>query len=210
VTDQEVGVLAIGAGPANLALAVALEECGDQALAEDPLVLEQHGQLLDEMHLTNYGGLTPPFLDELYWMLYRQKVPGPQRSAVRPMTEVVGARIDGDEVVLDLRDRRSGKVERLHCDLVFEGAWCGLRPGTASTAHSHHEYEIFIAMAGQSTLMVDDQQYEFAAGDIAQLTAGCTHHVVNEGSADFEFYAIWWDSDMSARSAAHHDQESPR
>jgi mannose-6-phosphate isomerase-like protein (cupin superfamily) len=92
----------------------------------------------------------------------------------------------------------------------FEGAWCGLRPGTASTAHSHHEYEIFIAMAGQSTLMVDDQQYEFAAGDIAQLTAGCTHHVVNEGSADFEFYAIWWDSDMSARSAAHHDQESPR
>lgn len=72
MTDQEVGVLAIGAGPANLALAVALEECGDQALAEDTLVLEQHGQLLDEMHLTNYGGLAPPFLDELYWMLYRQ------------------------------------------------------------------------------------------------------------------------------------------
>jgi L-ornithine N5-oxygenase len=121
VTDQEVGVLAIGAGPANLALAVALEECGDQALAEDTLVLEQHGQLLDEMHLTNYGGLAPPFLDELDWMLYRQKVPGPQRSAVRPMTEVVGARIDGDEVVLDLRDRRSGKVEPLHCDLVLLG-----------------------------------------------------------------------------------------
>lgn len=82
---------------------------------------EVREQLLDEVHLTNYGGLAPPFLDELYWMLYRQKIRGPQRSSVRVLTEVVGARMDGGEVVLDLRDRRSGKVEPLRCDLVLLG-----------------------------------------------------------------------------------------
>jgi L-ornithine N5-oxygenase len=37
------------------------------------------------------------------------------------MTEVVAARVENDEVVLDLRDRMSGKVEPLHCDLVLLG-----------------------------------------------------------------------------------------
>jgi mannose-6-phosphate isomerase-like protein (cupin superfamily) len=86
----------------------------------------------------------------------------------------------------------------------FEGAWCVLRPGTESTAHAHHEYEIFIAMAGRSVLVVNDQRHEFAAGDIAHLSPGSTHHVVNDGADDFEFYAIWWDDDMSARFAARH------
>jgi len=78
-------------------------------------------QLLDEVHLTNYSGLAPPFLDDIYGMLYRQRGLGPQRSEIRSMTEVVGAHADGDEVVLDLRDRRSGKVEPLRCDLVLLG-----------------------------------------------------------------------------------------
>ncbi|MFC0430663.1 lysine N(6)-hydroxylase/L-ornithine N(5)-oxygenase family protein [Kutzneria buriramensis] len=82
---------------------------------------EVRAQILDEMRFTNYAGLAPPFLDELYTMLYRQKRLGPRRSTVRAMTEVVGARVDGDEVVLDLRDRRSGKVEPLRCDVVLLG-----------------------------------------------------------------------------------------
>jgi L-ornithine N5-monooxygenase len=83
---------------------------------------EVRSQVLDEMRFTNYAGLAPPFLDELYMMLYRQKMlGGPPRSSVRAMTEVVGARMDGDEVVLDLRDRKSGKVEPLRCDLVLLG-----------------------------------------------------------------------------------------
>ncbi|WP_329095570.1 lysine N(6)-hydroxylase/L-ornithine N(5)-oxygenase family protein [Streptomyces sp. NBC_01439] len=82
---------------------------------------EVRAQILDEMRFTNYAGLAPPFLDELYTMLYRQKTVGPQRSEVRAMTEVVGARLDGDEVVLDLRDRLSGKTEPLRCDLVVLG-----------------------------------------------------------------------------------------
>jgi L-ornithine N5-oxygenase len=82
---------------------------------------EVRAQILDEMRLTNYAGLAPPFLDEIYQMLYQQKRLGPQRSSVRAMTEVVGARMDDDEVVLDLRDRRTGKVEPLRCDVVLLG-----------------------------------------------------------------------------------------
>uniref|UniRef100_A0AAU2K2X0 L-lysine N6-monooxygenase MbtG n=1 Tax=Streptomyces sp. NBC_00049 TaxID=2903617 RepID=A0AAU2K2X0_9ACTN len=82
---------------------------------------EVRSQLLDEMRFTNYAGLAPPFLDELYTMLYRQKMVGPQRSEVRAMTEVTGARVEDGEVVLDLRDRLSGKIEPLRCDLVVLG-----------------------------------------------------------------------------------------
>ncbi|MGW5049557.1 lysine N(6)-hydroxylase/L-ornithine N(5)-oxygenase family protein [Actinokineospora sp. NPDC004072] len=88
---------------------------------------EVRAQILDEMRLTNYAGLAPPFLDELYLMLYQQRRLGQQRSSVRSMTEVVGARMDGDEVVLNLRDRMTGKVEPLRCDLVLLGT--GYDPG---------------------------------------------------------------------------------
>ncbi|TMR06523.1 L-lysine 6-monooxygenase [Actinomadura soli] len=82
---------------------------------------ETREQVLKEMHLTNYAGLAPPFADELYNMLYQQRMLGDQRSTVRPLTEVVGARADRDDVVLDLRDRKNGKVEPLRCDLVLLG-----------------------------------------------------------------------------------------
>ncbi len=82
---------------------------------------EVRAQVLDEMRFTNYAGLAPPFLDELYTMLYRQRMLGEQRSEIRAMTDVVGARVEGEEVVLDLKDRLSGKTEPLRCDLVLLG-----------------------------------------------------------------------------------------
>ncbi len=88
---------------------------------------ETRAEILDEMHLTNYAGLAAPFVDELYSMLYQQKMLGRRRSVVRAMIEVVGARVDGDEVALDLRDRRSGKIESLRADLVLLGT--GYEPG---------------------------------------------------------------------------------
>ncbi|GAB6900177.1 cupin domain-containing protein [Kineosporia succinea] len=91
----------------------------------------------------------------------------------------------------------------------FEGAWCVLRPGDESTAHAHHEYEIFIAMKGSATLVVDGQESPFAAGDIVHLLPGSLHKVVNRGGDDFEYYGIWWDADMSGEFLARH-QESTR
>ncbi|MHC0429387.1 SidA/IucD/PvdA family monooxygenase [Streptomyces sp. O3] len=82
---------------------------------------EARGQILAEMRQTNYAGLAEPFLDELYSMLYRQRLYGAERSETRVMTDIVGARVDGDEVVLDLHDRKTGKVEQLRCDLVLLG-----------------------------------------------------------------------------------------
>jgi L-ornithine N5-oxygenase len=78
-------------------------------------------ELLDEARPTNYGGLAPPFVDELYGMLYRQKGLGPERSSVRTLAEVVSARVADGEIVLDVRDRRTGKVEPMYCDLVLLG-----------------------------------------------------------------------------------------
>ena len=90
----------------------------------------------------------------------------------------------------------------------FEGAWCVLRAGADSTPHAHHEYEIFIAMTGRSTLSVDGERFEFAAGDIVHLTPGSTHQVINDGAEDFEYYGIWWDSDMSAKFLTRHQGEA--
>ncbi|MBW4718026.1 cupin domain-containing protein [Saccharothrix sp. SC076] len=91
----------------------------------------------------------------------------------------------------------------------FEGAWCVMRPGDVSTAHSHHEYEIFIAMKGRAKLTVDGESTELVEGDIAHLVPGTTHYLVNEADSDFEYYAIWWDTDMSAAFVARHGQASP-
>ncbi|MFD0568384.1 SidA/IucD/PvdA family monooxygenase [Kitasatospora gansuensis] len=82
---------------------------------------ESRKQILEEIRLTNYAGLAAPFLDETYSMLYEQKLSGSQRSAVRSMTEVLEAREEDGEVVLELRDRRTGKTDTVRCDLVLLG-----------------------------------------------------------------------------------------
>jgi L-ornithine N5-oxygenase len=82
---------------------------------------EARREILREMRLTNYAGLAPPFADELYTMLYRQQLRGGTRSTVRPLTEVVRAVTDGDAVVLTVRDRKTGALETVRCDVVLLG-----------------------------------------------------------------------------------------
>ena len=89
----------------------------------------------------------------------------------------------------------------------FRGAWCILRQATESTPHAHPDYEIFIAMKGSAALVVDGERRPFVAGDIAHMRPGSTHHLVNDGPADFEYYAIWWDEEMTAQFAARHERE---
>ncbi|UAC01872.1 cupin domain-containing protein [Dactylosporangium vinaceum] len=87
----------------------------------------------------------------------------------------------------------------------FEGAWCVLRAGTESTPHAHHEYEIFIALTGTAEIVIGEERRPFVAGDIVRLPPGSSHHVVNTGAGDFEYYGVWWDADMAARFAARHE-----
>jgi mannose-6-phosphate isomerase-like protein (cupin superfamily) len=87
----------------------------------------------------------------------------------------------------------------------FEGAWCVLRAGTESTPHSHHEYEIFIAISGAAEVVVDSDRHPFVAGDIVRLPPGSVHRVVNDGATDFEYFGLWWDEEMSAKFIARHE-----
>ncbi|MFI5916444.1 SidA/IucD/PvdA family monooxygenase [Dactylosporangium sp. NPDC051541] len=89
-------------------------------------------RVLEEMRLTNYAGLAAPFLDELYTMVYRQKMLGQPVSAIRGLTDVVGARLEaapggGEEVVLEVLDLRCERVEEVRCDAVFLGTGYDLR-----------------------------------------------------------------------------------
>jgi mannose-6-phosphate isomerase-like protein (cupin superfamily) len=86
----------------------------------------------------------------------------------------------------------------------FEGSWCVLRPGTASTAHAHHEYEIFIAVSGNAVLESGGQRAPFLAGDVVHFPPHTEHRVVNESGQDFEMYSVWWDRPLAARFVARH------
>ncbi|WP_030908495.1 cupin domain-containing protein [Streptosporangium amethystogenes] len=89
----------------------------------------------------------------------------------------------------------------------FEGAWCVIAPGTASTRHAHHEYEIFIAVSGEAILESEGERAPFAAGDVAYFPPGTDHQVVNDGTADFEMYGIWWDHDLARAFETRHLEE---
>jgi mannose-6-phosphate isomerase-like protein (cupin superfamily) len=92
-------------------------------------------------------------------------------------------------------------------DLVnapFEGSWCVVRPGAESGAHGHHEYEIWVAMTGEAEIVTNAGATPFKAGDVVHFTPHEEHQVVNRGSADFQFYAIWWDAELAGAFAARH------
>lgn len=106
----------------------------------------------------------------------------------------------------------NGYVQRLvpwdALNAPFEGAWCLIRPGTSSPKHAHHEYEIFIAVRGEALVEANGERRPFRVGDIVHFTPGTEHQVINEGSDGFEFYAVWWDQDMTSRFTARHHEPS--
>jgi mannose-6-phosphate isomerase-like protein (cupin superfamily) len=90
----------------------------------------------------------------------------------------------------------------------FEGSWCVIAPGTASTPHAHHEYEIFIAISGNALVECDGEPRAFRPGDVVHFRPGERHSVINDGEEDFQFYSVWWDADMTRRFVARHPGES--
>ena len=86
----------------------------------------------------------------------------------------------------------------------FEGSWCVVGPGEQSGRHSHHEYEIWIAMTGESEIVCDGERTPFVAGDVVHFTPGSTHQVFNHGAEKFEMYSIWWDPELAASFHARH------
>ncbi|MDQ2814652.1 MAG: cupin domain-containing protein [Actinomycetota bacterium] len=86
----------------------------------------------------------------------------------------------------------------------FEGAWVVIAPGQATDAHSHHEYEIFIAISGEGALEAEGERRSFMPGDIVHFPPGVHHQVINAGKGEFQFYSVFWDADMSEKFAARH------
>ena len=78
-------------------------------------------QILREMHLTNYSGVESDLLQELYTGMYLERLSGVEQRRLVPMTDITGARTDGDEIVLELADRKTGTATELRRDLVFLG-----------------------------------------------------------------------------------------
>jgi mannose-6-phosphate isomerase-like protein (cupin superfamily) len=92
----------------------------------------------------------------------------------------------------------------------FEGAWVIVPAGNATGAHSHHEYEIFIAISGEAEIETNGERKPFRPGDIEYHAPGLNHRVINDGDADFQFYAVWWDDDMSERFVKRHEESDYR
>jgi mannose-6-phosphate isomerase-like protein (cupin superfamily) len=86
----------------------------------------------------------------------------------------------------------------------FEGSWCVVAPGAASGAHGHHEYEIWVAMTGTAEIVTDTARVPFVAGDVVHFSPHERHQVVNDGDADFQMYAVWWDAELAERFTARH------
>jgi L-ornithine N5-oxygenase len=84
-------------------------------------------QILAEMHRTNYSVVTPAMLEHLYADLYLDRFNGRNERRLVTMVDITGARDTGDEIVLELTDRRTGTVTELHRDVVFLGTGFDVR-----------------------------------------------------------------------------------
>ncbi|HET9137752.1 lysine N(6)-hydroxylase/L-ornithine N(5)-oxygenase family protein [Actinophytocola sp.] len=82
---------------------------------------EARRQMLTEMRHTNYAGLAPSTMDSLYRQMYLDRLSGRDRLRMITMHDITAARDDGDEIVLELTDRRTGAVQQLRTDLVLLG-----------------------------------------------------------------------------------------
>jgi L-ornithine N5-monooxygenase len=88
---------------------------------------ENRQHILTQMHRTNYAGVAPGLLEDLYRNEYLQRLSGQRRSHILAMTDVLEARMDGDRVRLTLQDRRDEATQVLYCDRVVLGT--GYQPG---------------------------------------------------------------------------------
>lgn len=76
---------------------------------------------------------------------------------------------------------------------TFGSAWAVIKPGSASTPHSHDEEETFIFLSGRGRMSVDGKERDVARGDAVYLEPFTAHTVRNvDDVAPLEFLCIWW------------------
>jgi L-ornithine N5-monooxygenase len=82
---------------------------------------EARAQMLAEMRPTNYAGVAPGMMDSLYRQVYLDRLSGRSRLQMITMHDITSARDEGDEIVLELTDWRTGATRELRTDLVLLG-----------------------------------------------------------------------------------------
>ena len=117
-------------------------------------------------------------------------------------------RLDRDGLKLDNGLRAQRLFPWAVLDAPFEGSWCVVHPGAESGAHGHHEHEIWVAMTGVAEIVSEGTSHPFVAGDVAHFPPRVPHQVVNNGDADFEMYAVWWDAPMAERFAGRNQDRT--
>jgi L-ornithine N5-oxygenase len=91
-----------------------------------PLAVREH--VLAQMHATNYSGLDPRLLDTLYEQAYIERVTGRERISMLTNTDVAAAEMEGDELVLTLSDRMTGRAREVRYDRVLLGTGFSAQP----------------------------------------------------------------------------------
>lgn len=94
----------------------------DEFFANPPAARER---IFTELYKTNYSCITPGMLEYLYTGLYLDRLHKRETKRLITMVDVAGAREEGDEVVLELTDRNTGRTTELRRDLVFLGTGFG-------------------------------------------------------------------------------------
>ena len=133
-----------------------------------PLAIRE--QVLAQMHATNYSGLDARLLDTPFEQAYIERVTGQERLCFLTSTEVTAVRLDGDELVLTLRERLSGRDHEVRCDRVRLGT--GFCPGLPALIAA------LITKLGLDEAVVE-RRYRLAVPD---CDAACYLQGVNEAT----------------------------
>lgn len=81
-------------------------------------------------------------------------------------------------------------------DPVYWGAAiASVRPGEATSPHSHDEYETFIVLSGQGRMRILHELQQVGAGDVILIPKQHDHQITNISSEQpLVFLTIFWDS----------------
>lgn len=82
---------------------------------------EARQRILAQMRHTNYAGLAPGMMDALYRQFYLDRLSSRDRLKMITMHDLTAAREQGEQIVLELTDWRTGAVQEITADLVLLG-----------------------------------------------------------------------------------------
>lgn len=72
-------------------------------------------------------------------------------------------------------------------DTALTVTWVAVEPGAEQIAHSHGPEQVYVVVAGEGRMRVDDEQCDVSAGDAVHVPSGATHGVANTGDEPLEY-----------------------